>query len=349
MVAVHSPFPSRSQPPVRLRLSSPAEILTAVPYLIGFAPKRSLVVICLRGKQVGLTMRLDLDVPRAQMRHVVIERIRADGAASAVLLLFDPDAGSGKTRPGADVASPLIRALERAGIAVTDALGVRAGRFWSYLCQNPGCCPPQGSPVPTGADDGHSQIAATFVGIGAAPLASREELEASIAAVTGAQLTVLEACYEQVLARPVRHPLERWMAAVARYSEGPRRPGGVLTPLEAAQLVIALQRAAIRDQILSWTAGPERSGILDVLRELAPLALEPFDAQVLTSLAWAAYVSGDGALAAVALERALVAEPTHTLARLLVQALDGGIGPDQMREVSLALSAMTDDRSDEAG
>ena len=54
----------------------------------------------------------------------------------------------------------------------------------------------------------------------------------------------------------------------------------------------SLRDVLIRDEVISWTAGEEISGVLAVLRELAPLAPPPFDTQVLASLAWAAYSFG---------------------------------------------------------
>src|ERR1700712_303025 len=170
-----------SQPPLRLRLSSPSEVLAAVPYLIGFQPQRSIVVLSLRQKQVGLTMRLDLDMPPAELRSIVVARLEADGADTAVLIFFDPAPGARGQRPGAQLARGLIRAVRRAKMEVQDALGVREGRFWSYLCTQPGCCPPEGRPLPVAGSTDHSKVTSTFVAIGSAPMSSREELCASIA------------------------------------------------------------------------------------------------------------------------------------------------------------------------
>jgi hypothetical protein len=330
-----------SDPPVRLRLSSPAEVVAAVPYLIGFTPERSVVVLCLAAKQLGLTMRLDIDMPGDELRDLVLARLKGDGADTAVIVLFDPPASSGSRRPGAQLAKSLIRAVRRDGLHVQDALGIREGRFWSYLCSNPGCCPPEGRPVPPSGDADHSRVAATFVALGSAPMSSREQLAASVT-VTDARRVELAPIYEQALARPAAHPIDRWWTAVERYTAGPPRPGSALTPAEAARLVVSLRAVAVRDEVLSWTTGDEVTGVLAVLRELAPQALPPYDAQLLATLAWAAYSFGDGALAAVALERALRAEPDHSLARLLMLALEAGVTPEQLRTISRAVSGFLD-------
>ena len=48
-----------------LTLCSPAEVLATVPYMLGFQPADSVVLISLRGprQRVGLTLRADLPRP----------------------------------------------------------------------------------------------------------------------------------------------------------------------------------------------------------------------------------------------------------------------------------------------
>ncbi len=331
--------PSLPQPPARLRLSSPEQVLAAVPYLLGFTPTHSLVVLSLRGKQIGLTMRLDLDTPPPELRRVVVNRLHADGATTAVLIVFDPDDGGGPgAKPGSRLARPLIRALRREGVGVKDALVVASGRFWSYLCDEPRCCPPNGRAIPVAGAPDHSLVASSFVAMGTAPLASREALSASVGPSPERQAELAPA-FERALGAPAAYPLERWWEVVRRYTDGPARPGRTLPDSEIAQLVVSLRDVIVRDEIVSWTAGTEIAGVLAVLRELAPLAPPPFDVQVLASLAWAALSFGDGALAAVALERAHDADPEHNLARLLGVALESGVTPQQLRSISTELSA----------
>src|SRR5262245_32435022 len=44
----------------KISLSGPAELLTVIPYQLGFQPSRSVVVVCFHGKELGLVARLDL-------------------------------------------------------------------------------------------------------------------------------------------------------------------------------------------------------------------------------------------------------------------------------------------------
>lgn len=43
-----------------ITLKSPYELLAVVPYLLGFRPTSSVVVLCLTNNRLGLTQRLDL-------------------------------------------------------------------------------------------------------------------------------------------------------------------------------------------------------------------------------------------------------------------------------------------------
>ena len=46
-----------------IKLTSPHELLAVVPYLLGFHPTRSLVLLCLSNHKLGLTQRLNLPRP----------------------------------------------------------------------------------------------------------------------------------------------------------------------------------------------------------------------------------------------------------------------------------------------
>lgn len=46
-----------------LTLREPHELLAIVPFVLGFHPTNSIVVLCLHGRRLGLTQRLDLPHP----------------------------------------------------------------------------------------------------------------------------------------------------------------------------------------------------------------------------------------------------------------------------------------------
>jgi hypothetical protein len=69
----------------------------------------------------------------------------------------------------------------------------------------------------------------------------------------------------------------------------------------------------------------------------------PFDAAPATLLAVSAWLRGDGAMANVALERALESRPGYTLARLLAQGLTGCLPPAALRAMVRAAVAGLED------
>lgn len=78
-----------------VRLSSPEDIAASVPSLMGFRPADGdLVVICLRGKRVGVTMRITLPSDTGAWEGVAAAlsaAYRNDGATSALVVLYGAD------------------------------------------------------------------------------------------------------------------------------------------------------------------------------------------------------------------------------------------------------------------
>jgi hypothetical protein len=68
----------------------------------------------------------------------------------------------------------------------------------------------------------------------------------------------------------------------------------------------------------------------DIARRVEPEMAAP----PATLLAFAAWRNGDGAVASIALDRALKADPTYPMARLLGDALDNGVPPGPWLDVS---------------
>ena len=81
--------------------------------------------------------------------------------------------------------TPLADALRHAaaenGLELRDVLRVDEGRYWSYLCREPSCCPPDGVPFDAAAHPAGAAMATS----GREVLTSRDALAATIAPVTG--------------------------------------------------------------------------------------------------------------------------------------------------------------------
>lgn len=146
--ATHASRPGRSHSGAalpRVRISSAGGVLAVVPHLLGFHPSHSLVVIGVDGPRgrVTFTCRYDLPEPpdasqSADIADHVIAVLSRQHLTSVIVV------GYGTGRLVTPVTDRLCAALRRAGIRPRDVLRVADGRYWSYLCRDPRCCPPEG-------------------------------------------------------------------------------------------------------------------------------------------------------------------------------------------------------------
>jgi hypothetical protein len=321
-----------SQPaPARLTLSSPADVLGAIPFLLGYDPAadESLVVLCLQGRRVLLTCRLDLpDTAAAAVVDAarVAELLTAQGTTDAVIVGYGP---GNRVTP---LALELSQRLAEHGVLVKDVLRAEAGRFFSYTCRDLTCCPPDGVPYKGQTD----RIAAEAAYAGLVALPSRATLEDQLTPVsaTSARAATDRAAERLLLAfggddvdpeAVFRHAQETIGAAIERHARG--EP---LTHDEVAELTLLLMAEEMRDAAaLASRERParEQSALwLQITRRAVPsLATAPA-----CLLAMAAWRSGDGALASIAIERALTVNSDDQLANVIRDQLDRGLPPSYL-------------------
>lgn len=335
--------PARPAPPLLLKLSSPADLLEAVPHLLGFHPAESLVAVGMSGPRRRLGLELRVDLPSAEGEQALADLVSAHlchaGVDAVVLVVYTEQAETRLPRSG--LVEKVGAALLLRGLKVFDVLLVQGGRWWSYTCTDSACCPPAGVPVRTGSGPA-SRVAAGIAYAGLAALPSREHLERSLRAPR----SEARVAAEQALARVARTMLERRGAGVtaetlraearqllhallARYAEG-RAP---VEPDEAARLVLALRDVPLRDEVCGMYGGTRAAELRSLLTDLVRRAVPPDDAPVVTVLAAVAYAQGDGSVAGIALERAIASDPGYTLARLLREGLQRGLHPAALRQV----------------
>ncbi len=325
-------------------------MLAAIPYLIGFHPHASLVLIGLAGAdgRVGPVVRADLTTQPAgasrQAAHLAT-CLRRAGAQRALVVCYgddsfsSPDAmsGSGPALVGAVDAS-----LATEGIAAIDTLLVAGGRWRSTRCADPGCCPPEGRPLRAPSDaDGPSLIGATAAYAGMAPLASREQVAARLRPA-GGQLgaatasAVRRAVADDQQGEPAPIPVDA-PATVAAFAAAVRRHGDGTEALgidAGAVLLAGLADIGARDACLAWIDTRRRllDATIGMLTELVGRASPPYGAAPAALLGFCAWQRGDGALANLAVDRALADDPDYRLARLLASGLACGLPPHAWRD-----------------
>jgi hypothetical protein len=309
-------------------LTSPGEIAAAVPHLCGFVPRESLVAVSLRGerRRIGLSLRLDL-LPEdldADVAEQLAERLAHDGAAAMVVVVYTEQPGEW---PREALVGRLIDEVEQRGITVMEGLLVRAGSWFSYTCTRD-CCPSVGTPVPAPAD----LLAAAAAYDGRVVLRDRDELVASLAPPV---LLAARAAGQRLDAAVLD-----WLAKVEELGEARARAEAVAalraavngaTDVDLADLVAPLQDVHVRDEVATW-ALDDSEALLTLLLRFARETVTPYDIPVCTLVALVAWVRGDGALANVALDRALDGDPTYNMARLFRAGLDGQLPPSAVKQ-----------------
>lgn len=322
----------------RVRLAAPKDVLATVPFLVGYHPSDSIVMLGLSEHRVSFTARDDLpsagEEPPEERIAYLIEIVLRQGCGRVMLVGYG----------GAERVTPTIEALlagfDQAGARVVDALRADGQRYWSYLCANQRCCPRQGMPY----DISSSEVTAAWTLAGRVALRDRSEYEAQIQPITG---PAREAMHQATAAAH-----ERLIALVAAAEDEDQAEGALLnagnlaiaealdrrlrgaapTDEQAAWLCVLLQSIAIRD--IAWSLIRGSGSALHHHRALWQEVLhraEPDLAPAPASLfAFAAWRGGDGGIARLALERALDADPRYRMAILLHEAITLGLPPSAL-------------------
>jgi hypothetical protein len=315
--------------------------LAVVPHLLGFHPSRSMVVVGLdaRRGRVVLAFRYDLpDPPEAAAARYVADHAAAVLKKRRIKMAIA--AGYGPGRLVTPVAEAVRAALRGAGIGMRDLLRVEDGRYWSYVCQDPACCPAEGVPF----DAGGHPAAAALDAAGLTVRPDRASLAASLAPLAGEVTASMERATERALRRADEILARAASAeegaalvvdggrAAVRVAIGAYRDGGLITDHDAlAWLSVTLPDLRVRDDAWARMDPVFRAAHQRLWTDVVRHALDPYVPAPASLLAFTAWQSGDGALANIAVERALAADPDYSMAHLLGQALDAGLPPSAAR------------------
>jgi len=307
-------------------LTSPHDLLAAIPFLIGYHPEDSLVVVSIKDNAVGMAMRIDypVDIP-AGAYDLLASHLQRDCATGALLVAYVP---MGRT-DGEKVLADASSALTRIGIATEESLLIQGGRFRSVLCQDQGCCPVEGNPIPEIAG---SRIAVEHVVAGRAmPFANLQALTDSISSLpvaSEAQWSELVKSFHVEATSTELTCAQRDGATAIIDLAGEFASGRIGQDLELTARVIGrLSDIQVRD----FALGSHDEGSVDTYfqmwRHLMRIAPSGYVAPIASLCAALAYESGDGALAHRSLDRALEDVNGYSLALLLRRVFTAGWPP----------------------
>lgn len=148
--------PSGNADPSRITLRGPAELADALPYMFGFHPTDSVVLVAVHGEGGRFGGRLRVGIPPTpeewedtarQVADCLIVGSERRGAKPDGIIVFlcqDPGRGESAQRVMTRL-RPLAQRIRLAcgalDVPVLEALCLSAGRYWSYCCPDQRCCP----------------------------------------------------------------------------------------------------------------------------------------------------------------------------------------------------------------
>jgi len=352
-----STHPSTSGPSSTdtLTLSGPDAFLASVPHMLGFACEDSVVLVGLgpdgtgRSSQVLLTQRFTTPPPSfdaadvRELARAAAEPMARAGSTEVIIAVFGQRPTTGEELPSADLVDDLVTALDEEGIVVKDALFTDGISRWSYGCDDPACCPAQGRVIPA---EVRTHVAAEFAVAGAAMLPNRAALVAEVApgdqGIRDRVHASIDAARTGIPQARSARALEAWRDTAIGDVSHAIHATGPLTAHESATALIGLGDIRVRDTVL-WDLSQTPHAPRDAVPRLSALVRSAPDGHVApaaTVLAIAHWLSGDGARANVALDRATADDPDYSLAVMVSAALRSGLPPQSWRD---AMSGLTRD------
>ncbi len=299
------------------KIQQPADIVAIIPYLLGFDPVESLVVVGLEGtrKRFGPCFRLDLAVAEdvdAQVAYIAT-LVAHLGFGEVILVAFSD-------LP--EHADPVVRGvcerMRRDGVGVHEALRADGSRWWSYTCDNPRCCPPSGSTYDADA----SRVSAEAVVAGMQRRPSRDALRDQFAPDPSRRDAIARARTTSTV------PLLD-AADIIDAIDGALCDPAALEVSQQLQLMQSVQAVGPRDMAWMLMSRDTAGRHLALWAPLMRAAPDDLLAPVGSLAAFAAWLQGRGVLASHAAERVLEVQPDYSMATLIMQMLESAVDPMQ--------------------
>ncbi|GAB7040414.1 MULTISPECIES: DUF4192 domain-containing protein [Catenuloplanes] len=290
--------------PVSFSLRTPSDVLGMIPYLLGFHPEDSLVVVLIgTDRQLLGTMRIDLAAPPS----VAVERLKPvldrHAGISVVVVGYGPLTAMGLTRTAAEVIAQTV-----------PALGVHFVSVGHRFCLTPGCGCPAADGVLFDARDTAVAAQSTVAGLVALP--SRDALIALAEPDPAAQAAVAAAIRDLPEIRPSKAVLRDMLDQAALDVR--------LSDEQVARLVVMLRDQRVREAV--WLAATsdrvwQRDLWLDITRRVP----DDHAAAPAFLAAWCAWLRGEDPLAHEAARRALAADPGAQMPKVIIASIQTGM------------------------
>ncbi len=245
-----------------IHLSGPADVLTVLPYQLGFHPHDCLVVVSLDGTRLGLVQRIDLPPPEQVCEAIssMMAPLRQGRPGSVLLIGFEEREGQSRA-----MLDEMADACLAHGVEVADRMVVRAGRWFDLDCVQ-SCCPPEGLPLPSPSA---VPAVAEYVGREICPLPDRAALadllepsspllSTAVRRLAGEWLQLRQEATGDEVAEARESELQEFRTselavwALVLCDRDDAQPIRDLTPQDLAMLAVSLTDVDLRDGLIAW-------------------------------------------------------------------------------------------------
>lgn len=350
-----------------VKAKNPADLLIALPRILGYTPTNSIVVQTFQSRRTAASLRVDLP-PDERSSHptavadAIIRLIsRVPGIDAVLVLIYTDEEWDRPDRlPHAAVVESIVTRMASAGLGIVDAMCCSPGAWASYLDAEHGVIDEQQtSRISTELDAAGAPHDVVGITQGAQPIAPMPPEQRT--EVAEAATAITHDVHE-------RERLWEWPEASTLWSDAIESAPCDLPPAAMAALLWSIRDKAVRDCVLmflAWGAdagdrasvdtqllqrgvpvpsgsiletfvgdgrtapdGLRLEGAVRLLRHLVSLAPRPWQLAPLTMLAWFEWARGQGSAAGDYLDEALSIGPGYELARLFEQLMRTGRVPD---------------------
>ena len=308
-----------------LTINTPGYLIASVPFLLGFTPEDSHVIIWLNDDgSIGLVQRTNLadaddpEITNAGVMH---------GFSSAICITY----AISRPEHFSDLHYDIAEALEESGVVVKDLLHYADRRYWSYFTPKEEMIADPGTMI-----DGETLIAvdSRFALSGMGVVDSRQTIIDEVTPFDGTahKYAAARRFWKQEIADtdPVTARYTAIsMAHALTFDVSP-------SDSDLLRVAVSLEDVRVRDAVMYYLGTMTNEELRDVYKTIASVVRvvpKKYAAPTLTVASLCAYLSGDGAKANVCVTTALDIDPDYTMASYMARALSAGIHPDGFREL----------------
>lgn len=305
-------------------LTSPHDLLAAIPFLVGYKPEDSIILISLHEDSIHMAIRVDFPSQISEPDiALLMKHLQRDNAEQVIAVFYLPP----KVSESHSVIQQITKAISQLPLTLIESIIVKENRWLSLICNDLECCPALGNPMP---DIESSRVAVEQIAQGKPlPFRNAAELVDSISSLPVDEnlieliSSIPKIDYETNPLPQQREGAEAVIDFISDFTaEGLSRDKRLI-----ALVLIRLQDLQVRDFALGSVTSETLETYFNAWRWLLRVAPAGYAAPVANLLAAVAYEKGDGALAHRALDRAEQDNSEYAMTKLLREVFSSGWSP----------------------